>query len=302
MIRRKDLKIKKEKDFLYLKSKAKIIKYQHEMINNNIKSFLSAKKIDNNTLKYCIKDYVALDEFINFKDLKQKEFIKIIQNIIKIIEETKYYLLDNENILLDPSKVFIDLETFSIKLIYIPVNKKDTDYKKQFREIIKMLMFSIDDKEFFENNDINLIRNRINDSSCKLENILDDIKNVKNETILSKIIRKVKNLKIDNSKTQYIKRNNTLKLIVNGKEIPVNKRSFYIGKLKTHCDLCFKNDLISRVHGLIEKSGDKYYYKDLNSKNGSKLNGKNVKKLQRRKLNNKDRIQIINNVIEVVII
>lgn len=58
---------------------------------------------------------------------------------------------------------------------------------------------------------------------------------------------------------------------------------------ETNCDLCINNPAVSRQHALIYYDGVRWLVRDLNSKNGIKLNGK---KVQVNVLNDCDQIQI----------
>ncbi len=64
------------------------------------------------------------------------------------------------------------------------------------------------------------------------------------------------------------------------------------------CHLRIINDAISRLHCVIKKtSADEFYLEDLNSKNGTFLNGKRI--LNQIKLKNNDKVEIAN--IEITI-
>lgn len=50
-----------------------------------------------------------------------------------------------------------------------------------------------------------------------------------------------------------------------------------IGKLETACDAVIPLPTVSRVHGKIRKRGEEYYLTDLNSRNGTSVNGRMLK-------------------------
>lgn len=50
-----------------------------------------------------------------------------------------------------------------------------------------------------------------------------------------------------------------------------------IGKLETACDAVIPYPTVSRVHGKIRKRGEEYYLTDLNSRNGTSVNGRMLK-------------------------
>ena len=54
------------------------------------------------------------------------------------------------------------------------------------------------------------------------------------------------------------------------------KDSYIVGKLKSKADILIDDKEISRVHAKIQKEGEDYYLYDLNSTNGTFLNGKRL--------------------------
>ncbi len=69
-----------------------------------------------------------------------------------------------------------------------------------------------------------------------------------------------------------------LQLIFDGKvkqEYEINKNEFTIGRKSTN-DIVIENKSISNHHAVIIRKGDDYILKDLESTNGTKLNGKKV--------------------------
>ena len=46
-----------------------------------------------------------------------------------------------------------------------------------------------------------------------------------------------------------------------------------IGKLKNACDAVLQEQTVSRIHARIRKAGDDYYLMDMNSRNGTSVNG-----------------------------
>ena len=58
--------------------------------------------------------------------------------------------------------------------------------------------------------------------------------------------------------------------------IKIENFPFYIGKDSDHMDFCLKAPGISRYHLKVDKSGDRLYVSDLNSTNGSFVNGEKI--------------------------
>ena len=54
------------------------------------------------------------------------------------------------------------------------------------------------------------------------------------------------------------------------------KDSYVIGKLKAKADICLEEEGISRIHAKIQKEGEEYYLCDMNSTNGTFINGRRL--------------------------
>lgn len=75
------------------------------------------------------------------------------------------------------------------------------------------------------------------------------------------------------------------------KLIPINKNSykeikiiefpFFIGKLKRNANDIIQSSTVSRVHGKLDRIGDKFYITDLNSTNGTYINHKLIRANER---------------------
>ena len=76
--------------------------------------------------------------------------------------------------------------------------------------------------------------------------------------------------------------------------VVVNKRSFKIGRMIGEVDLITESKAIGKIHCEIVKEDGKYYIVDLNSKNGTYLNGVRLKSNNRYHLNNGDNIKLAN--------
>ena len=65
--------------------------------------------------------------------------------------------------------------------------------------------------------------------------------------------------------------------VSNGQTVFINKPNFYIGSRPEMVDYCIQdNRAVSRRHAMINSDGQRFYFCDLKSSNGSKVNGKSV--------------------------
>lgn len=61
-----------------------------------------------------------------------------------------------------------------------------------------------------------------------------------------------------------------------GEVIPLNKFPYYLGSAKEYADFVIVSEGVSRIHCCVSKKEKNYYLSDLNSTNGTYLNGKEV--------------------------
>lgn len=69
---------------------------------------------------------------------------------------------------------------------------------------------------------------------------------------------------------------------------------FFVGKLKTHIDVHIPSPAISRFHAKIIKEENEYYVVDLNSTNGTFVNGEMVESYQKKKIEHGYKISFAN--------
>jgi pSer/pThr/pTyr-binding forkhead associated (FHA) protein len=79
-------------------------------------------------------------------------------------------------------------------------------------------------------------------------------------------------LNADNLKLPYLKRmhGNSFEIIIL-KHFP-----FMIGRLEGQVDYCVKNPAVGKLHAEIIKTGEGYYISDMNSRNGTMINGERI--------------------------
>jgi len=77
-------------------------------------------------------------------------------------------------------------------------------------------------------------------------------------------------------------------------EIVINKPSFIIGRLEGQVDYVHSNNAIGKVHAEIITRDGCYYLKDLNSKNGTYINGKRIDSNKEYEIKNNDKITLAN--------
>ena len=91
-------------------------------------------------------------------------------------------------------------------------------------------------------------------------------------------------------------KNPHLQIFVNGsiEDVVINKPSFVIGRLEEQVDYVHSNNAIGKVHAEIITRSGYYYLKDLNSRNGTYLNGKRIESNKEYEIKNNDKITLAN--------
>jgi pSer/pThr/pTyr-binding forkhead associated (FHA) protein len=75
-----------------------------------------------------------------------------------------------------------------------------------------------------------------------------------------------------------------------GLVILLDKAKMLLGR-DVGCDICLDDSLVSEEHAAISRNGDEFVLEDLNSRNGTSVNGERI---NRRKLRNGETISIGN--------
>ncbi len=84
-------------------------------------------------------------------------------------------------------------------------------------------------------------------------------------------------------------------------EIPITKSEFRIGKKSDNDGIVDFNKMISRQHCIISKKGDQYVICDLQSANGTFVNGERLSAGKTYLLKNGDVVRLANSDFQVVI-
>jgi hypothetical protein len=72
------------------------------------------------------------------------------------------------------------------------------------------------------------------------------------------------------------------------REINVEKIPWIIGNMDKNCDTVIRNRLVSHIHACITKVDDEYFIEDMNSTNGTYVNGERLMMNSRKKISDSD--------------
>lgn len=84
--------------------------------------------------------------------------------------------------------------------------------------------------------------------------------------------------------------------VIDGKyeRIALDKESFVIGRIKSQVDYISRNSAVGKVHAEIINKNGQYFIKDLNSRNGTYINGERIDSNVEYVIKNNDRVALAN--------
>lgn len=244
-------------------------------------------------LFYLTETYVSLLSLIS--RLNCDSFQAIVANLFSSIIEAKHNgFLSCKNIDISFEHIFIDPSTFRVKLVYIPANNNLYDSVSSFENEIRVGL-------------IKLISGNQNISSGKALYLSSDLQN--GSVTLEEIASKLSGTGMENlvsAGTEAPASTGKMTLVAMNvqprTEIVVDKDEFVIGKKQSAVDGAVSfNKMISRVHCKVLRRQNQYYVEDLQSANGTYVNGARLRPNAAARINNGDIIRLANSDFQVVL-
>lgn len=288
-----------------------LIDYQLKMINNSDQKILSKISLKGGSLEHCVTSYLPISLY--FKNVnKNISSIKILfLKIINCMEALDHYLLDMNQIVLEKDYIYYDISTEAIRFVYLPlISFKSKDQQIKIKKLCLALMYehmSFEDLGHHQNLLEMLQRDTVDIFALKL--FLREKEKpviIKKTTWLHKLFKKNKPMikaevsKVSQKKLEVVDKATLVLsavtepvLIFGKKRVVINKASFLIGRSPSLNDFAVPEALtMGRVHAEIQCDDQMYYIMDLNTKNGTYINGKRIESQKRYKLHSEDRIEM----------
>lgn len=122
-----------------------VVDFEINMIQNNPSlPFLDVKvfRLDNVTkLVYDLGRKETLEHFINSCEFGKDTFFNILESIMKTINSSNEFMLDNNKIILNLKYIFIDKNSFLIYMIFVPVDMRyECSIEDEFTNICKKIL------------------------------------------------------------------------------------------------------------------------------------------------------------------
>lgn len=129
------------KTYLAIKNETETAKeYLISMITKNqIEGLLSCKIAYDQTQKmlyYDVTNKISLEHLYKEKSLSCKEIRRLFDNLAEIKKRGQEYLLEEEYYLFDPDYIYVDMETDSLQIMYVPFGSEESGQYKSFAEFL----------------------------------------------------------------------------------------------------------------------------------------------------------------------
>lgn len=269
---------------------------EFKVLKGQNKNLINCSKVKYNgkiKLIYFTNEMKSLQNIIT--SLDNDSFITIIANLISSVNEIKNNgFLDLSNLVLTFDKIFVDVNTYTVNLIYLPINNPYKDSSLQENELKAEIIKFIGSVPAFATEKMSRVTGYLSNGTLSLNQLY---------SYLSNEISGSRKIELDDKKADeksevvnYIQP--TLIFTSVGEpsiKFNVNTREFVIGKSIDKVDgpITF-NKAISRVHCKIIYQNNNYYIVDLGSANGTYVNSKKLSAQHPEIINNGDKIRLAN--------
>ncbi len=264
----------------------------------NIEKYMGQNGITCNAVKfngkikfiYITEKYRTLTSILT--QMEKKNFVECMLQIVQCLCKTETSgKLDIRKVLIDKKYIFWDDETKQVKLIYLPVKDVAVSKSDILGNLITFLKEMIQSVTILDSRTETDLISIITNPSLNLEEMYENIFEIFNNT--TKIVTGVIKKKSEHEKDRQL----VLQMIYSEKQLifRVQKKDFVIGRSVKFADgVIPDNKMVGRKHCKIRFLENKYYLEDLDSKNGTFLNGKKLLKNESKEIATHDVIRLAN--------
>ena len=261
--------------------------YQLGMLTRNrIPGLLECKlsMLDEKTgLYYEITSRQSLRLLLERKRLTAQELRRLLKGLQKVVEVSREYLLDSEHILLSPDYIYLEPDAWEPAFCYCPFYEQDMQ-----ETLLQLAEYFLERLDRQDQNAVALgyeFYRMAGEANVSLERLLSHWKEEekRKESPEAVAVKSTGNPVPQNppaagKETVFLAKGKEEELVLRSKhpacpDLKIAGESFLIGKKKDAVDGLLKVRGISRIHARITKEEGLYYLTDLNSTNGTFLNG-----------------------------
>ena len=236
-------------------------------------------------LFYLTEDYKELSHVL--EDIDESAVLQIIYNLLgSVVDIAENGFLKLSHVVSDFDHIFVDPNTYKVSLLYLPTSVSPVGTSDYFESELRA----------------NLVRllNSLNEQQglVKLSKLKTDLSN--GTMTLAEVRRKL----VLSVREPSPQRNLRLVCLDPGikRELIVKGQVYRIGKNRDSVEgLVSFNNSISRTHCQITQKDHRYFVEDLNSANGTFVNGEKLKPGRQKELKNGDTLRLANSDFRVIL-
>ena len=228
-----------------------------------------------------IRGLITLSEYLKAVTLTKKLFAYLIEHIIHIVGQCESLKFSKDLLLYATDYVFIEERSLTVFMLYIPLQPFEAvgSLPELLQGIVREASFDDSEPTDYINSFLEIIG-----------------RNAPSAYVLSEYIRYLKQDhgipgKIGNETLPEGVEHAALLERQTGRQYPVNKLPFRIGKQQDLSDLRIESHMVSRSHAEIILEQGSYYLADLGSTNGTYLNGRQLKASVKEQLHENDMLR-----------
>ncbi len=261
--------------------------YQLDMVTGNrIPGLLSCKAslLDQKIgLYYEITSRQSLRLMLERKRLTAEELQSLLRGLQKAAEICREYLLDTAKILLNPDYIYLEPDTWELDFCYFPFEEQELQ-----EELLRLAEYLLERLDRQDQHAVSLgyeFYRMAGEANDTLERLLEQwekndvpLQAMKNQPAKNQLMEKESVEQESFLETVFLKKERGEELVLRSKAavfptFRILGESFLVGKKKDAVDGFLKARGISRFHARITREDGEYYLTDLNSTNGTFLNG-----------------------------
>jgi hypothetical protein len=298
-----------DKNYLVIEQEEFQESYQVEMLlRNSIPGFLPCRLslIDTSaSFYYEITSRQSLRLLLERKRLCAEELHRLLEGMKRALATCGEYLLDSDRLLLDPDYIYLDPDAWEVFFCFFPFESGDMQEK-----LMSLAEYLLEHLDRQDQNAVTLgyeLYRTASEGNASLEQVLLKWEKERRESRYEEEEPQTEQVAEHGSygerqtakhgscgekqaaehgrcgeertmETVWLSSRRKDRLVLKSRnrdypDLEMQGESFLIGKKKDAVDGLLKARGISRIHGKLTKEGEEYYLTDLNSTNGTYLNG-----------------------------
>lgn len=211
------------------------------------------------------------------QSLDSDSFITVIANLISSVNDIKSNgFLELSNLALTFDKIFVDSNTLSVSLIYLPINNSHSDTVQTENELRTEIIKFISSVPAFATEKMNRISSYLSNGTLSLgqlyRHLCEEVGSYASIKQKVNVVEKKRSAICHQPTLRFRSINAPVSI-----NLQINSGEYVIGKSADKVDGVISfNKAISRVHCKITYQNGSYYITDLGSANGTFVNSKRI--------------------------